>query len=996
MHEDSLARDLTRWIVFALLCTTAGISGFQRDRRGPLTPDEALASFQLEPGYRIELVAAEPLITSPVAVAFDERGRMFVVENRGYPDPLEGSAPAAPQGVVALLEDTDRDGRFDKRTDFASGLTYPNGVMPWDGGVFVTCAPDLLYLKDTNGDGVADVRRVVLTGFAATRTGQIRFSHPTLGLDNWVYLTAGLNGGRVTAPDHPERPAVEFTNSDSRFNPFTSAFELTGGQGQFGQTFDDYGRRFICDNRHPVWHAVLEPRYLKRNPHLAFSATVQEVAKAGADAVVWPLSADMTTASFIPMLMSAPHAGTFTAASGVHIHRGDALPKGHEGSLFICESAQNLVQRQIRSSSGVTFTSRPAREGAEFLASRDNWFRPVFSTNGPDGALYIVDMYRKVIDHPQYVPDGSRALLDFEAGKERGRIYRVVARDRPRDPQPIDLARMSATELSRALEHPNAWWRETAQRLLVERRAAGAIPPLRILAATGRSDVARIHALWTLDGLGALDAADMAQALEDPQAGVRENAVRLSEARLAASADLRTRVVRLAADPDDRVRFQVALALGETDDPQAIPALAAIARRDGDQSWTRAAILSSIADRSNAFLQSFVSSPSASVAVKAAVMRDLGQLFGAGETVERCLDLIVQVAEPGPEFGWQPAALSGIAQGVRARGLGSESRSAFMTLLAADSSKAHLAGERVEDLLRRASVIAMDEAASVDVRLATVTLLGQTDYRLAGKTLERLLAPRYSSELQVAAVRALAQLPGRDGTGSLVEPARWSAFTPQLREAVLSALMAEERHLPLLLDAIDSRSIAVTAIGPSRRTRLMTHRNPAIQQRARALFAVIGSADRMQVYERLRATVLKRTGNPENGRPIFDGRCAACHAFNGAGGRLGPDLSSIRNQPADAILLHALVPDYEISPGYEAYIVETRDRRTIVGRLESEAPNSLTLRDASSQQHVILRSNVITMSGSTSSLMPNELERGLSEQDLADLLAYLKRDSVAR
>ena len=174
--------------------------------------------------------------------------------------------------------------------------------------------------------------------------------------------------------------------------------------------------------------------------------------------------------------MSTPHAGTFTAASGVHIHRGDALPEGHRESLFICESAQNLVQRQVRSPKGVTFTSQPARSGREFLASRDQWFRPVFAANGPDGALYIVDMYRKNIDHPQYVPEASRPLLDFEAGKGRGRIYRIVAQPWKRDGRMIDLGRMSASELSRTLEHPNAWWRETAQRLLVERRDQTARP----------------------------------------------------------------------------------------------------------------------------------------------------------------------------------------------------------------------------------------------------------------------------------------------------------------------------------------------------------------------------------------------------------------------------------------------------------------------------------------------------------------------------------------
>jgi putative membrane-bound dehydrogenase-like protein len=199
-----------------------------RQKNGPLSPDQALASFELEPEYRIELAAAEPLIRDPVAIAFDERGRLYVVENRGYPGALEGAAQPPPQGVIALLEDTDADGRFDKRTDFAGNLTSPNGIMPWDGGVFVTNAPDLLYFKDTTGDGIAEAPRVILTGFDATRTAQIRFSHPTLGIDNWVYLTSGLIGGNVTAPDHPDRPPVKFASSDSRFNPFTHAFELTG------------------------------------------------------------------------------------------------------------------------------------------------------------------------------------------------------------------------------------------------------------------------------------------------------------------------------------------------------------------------------------------------------------------------------------------------------------------------------------------------------------------------------------------------------------------------------------------------------------------------------------------------------------------------------------------------------------------------------------------------------------------------------------------------
>jgi putative membrane-bound dehydrogenase-like protein len=346
------------------LAACAAWAAPKSQRTEPLAAAEALASFQLDPGLRIELVAIEPLVVGPVAMAFDERGRLFVVEGRGYPDPIDNKTPPTSEGRVAILEDTDGDGRFDKRTDFATGLSYPNGIALWRGGVFVTCAPDILYLKDNDGDGIADERRVVLTGFDTTRTAQLRVSSPTLGLDGRIYVASGLNGGKVTSPLHPERAVVSFAPADGRFDPDSFLYETTGGRGQFGLSFDGFGRRFVSSNRHPVLQVVLEPWQLRRNPGLTITQVMQEVSKVEAEAKVWPISRASVSADFIPSLMNAPHTGTFTAACGVLMYGGTALPADYAGNFFICEPAQNLVQRQTVRSEGASFRSMPGDERA--------------------------------------------------------------------------------------------------------------------------------------------------------------------------------------------------------------------------------------------------------------------------------------------------------------------------------------------------------------------------------------------------------------------------------------------------------------------------------------------------------------------------------------------------------------------------------------------------------------------------------------------------------
>ncbi len=499
MHIPSLRRlpvlPSLAWVFCFLMLLLAGRSGqavAAAPPASPLTPADAQGSFQTAEDLRVELVAAEPLTASPCALSFDEKGRLYVAENRGYP---RTDTPA--QGVVARLEDTDGDGRPDKRTVVADGLTFPNGVLAWRGGVIVTCAPEVLFFRDADGDGRAEERRVLFTGFDTTGSTQLRVNTPLVGPDGWIYLAAGLSGGRITCPEHPERPALKMTG-DVRFHPDTLELEPVDGRSQFGQTFDAAGRRFICMNRLPVQHVVLSSRWLGRNPALAFSDTVQDCSerlvkttmRGGGDGVrLFPASANITTAD--------SHQGSFSAACSVLAWRGGALPERYDGCLFSCDPTGNLIHADRLEASGATFHATPLLQGREMLASRDDWCRPVALARGPDGALYFADMHRKVIEHPDYLPEAVRARTDFESGRTSGRIWRLTGKaPRPVTPQP-------AYEDEFAPLRPAA-----ADNTLAEKLATDPSPRVRFGTALVLGDSQAPFAVRHLAGIAAQDCAD--------------------------------------------------------------------------------------------------------------------------------------------------------------------------------------------------------------------------------------------------------------------------------------------------------------------------------------------------------------------------------------------------------------------------------------------------------------------------------------------------------
>ncbi len=952
---------------------------------GPLDPATAAQAFRTEPGARVELVAAEPLVVSPVAMAFDDRGRLFVAENRGYPTgPGEGAEPV---GRIALLEDTDGDGRMDRRSDFATNLTFPNGVLPWKGGLIVTCAPDVHFLRDTDGDGKADERTVLFNGFATTGSTQLRVSHPTLSIDNWIYLTSGLTGGSIVSPKHPERPAVVLSRTDFRFRPDGNLWEAADGGSQFGMTFDDAGHRFICYNRVQVQHVVIDAKDLRRNPHLAFSETVQNcpaetVAEPlkghGAASRIFPISRNVTTAD--------SHAGTFTAACGVFVFRGDGLPEGYLGRVFSCEPTGNLVHVDRLIPKGATFAAVREREKTEFLASSDSWFRPVFLASGPDGALYISDMYRRTIEHPDYLPVEIRKRTDFRGGKTMGRIWRVVHDDAPAETlktrRLTKLSELSTPALCDLLRSPDGWQRDQAHRMLLERRDAGAVEPLRALIASKTASAAAVvQAVYLLAALDALNDETLRSCLESSEASVRENALRV----IATKPEWLKDVLARADDTDPRVRFQAAISLGTfADDPRIAEALAKIAARDGDDKWTRAAVFSAVAGREIAVLDALSRTDRVKTPLNADLLTEFGRLLGASRPEKTRPELVQRILQEKPGFEtWEEAALlTGLASSARGsvRGKGS--------VLAAISG----ANPALSELVAALKAEALDAREPIDRRKAAVRFLAFADYEEVGETLRRLIDEPGAEALQAEAVRAFGPLRSPKVAETLLSGSRFDAAGPALREEILAALMTQAEHLPGLLSALEVGTIPVGAIDAARRRQLAASLDPEIQRRARTIFGAV-QGDRGKVFESLKEVIALKA-NPENGRTVFRRECASCHRLDRDGTAVGPDLFGVRNQPKEAILLHIIAPDQEVTAGFAAYTVATRDGRILNGLIASESAASVTLRQPLGKEETLLRSEVEEIRAARHSLMPEGLEKTINRQEFADLLAYLKGEGA--
>jgi len=969
----------------AALVATAGL--FAADDRLPsypaVAPAAAAKTIRVKGGFTMDLLAAEPLVSSPVAMCYDENGAAYVVEMLDYPytdkskhQAWKDNTTDAPIGRVRKLVDTDGDGIFDQSFIFAEGLSWPTGICCWQGGVFVTATPDIWYLKDTTGSGRADVREKVFTGFRKYNV-QAVINSPQWTLDNRIVVAGGTNGGAIATVGRAEISPLKILRNDLRIDPRDGRIEAIAGGARFGQGIDDWGNRFLCNIRNPAQHAVFDGTLAARNPLLPVPNPVYDARESGDTLPVLRISpvepwrelrARRWTADHHPVPRSELVAGgVFTSAAGVTVYRGAAYPAEYRGQIFTCEVANNLIHQQLVARDGVTFKVVPADLDTEFVASTDIWFRPVNLLNAPDGTLHVIDLYRETIEHPWSIPDDIHAQLDLENGRERGRIYRL-APPGFHVPKPPRLGRASTAELVATLENPNAWWRETAQRLLFERQDAAAVEPLRALLQKNPDELARLHALHVLDGLAALGDDDLLRGLDDASSGVREHAVRLSAARLAHSSALRRRICALAGDSEIRVRYQVAFALGSMADAAALDAEIAILRRDAADRWVRAAVLGAPPDQC-AQIALRLLGDSGIVATDAGREALRQALFVTGAQNRRANLDAVLAANPGTlnEIFW-PALVDGLKQA------GKTLRAGFPGAPAVDA------------LLSGALAAASSPSIPAEVRLAAVKLLGFDEFATVGPALGALLKSADSPPLLQAAIRTLGSFAHKDVALTLLGP--WPGYTPAAREEALTALLARRDRVGALLTALENKAVNLGQLSVARRTQILANPDRAIKARAEKIFGSPSSATRAEAVARYQPA-LALTGDPTRGAKVFDGVCAGCHRFAGRGTDIGPNLETIRGWDREKLLLNILDPNREVAANYIAYVVELKDGGSLAGMISEETAGSIKLRRVGAPEETILRPNIAKLTSSAISLMPEGLESSIPPQAMADLISFL-------
>ena len=985
----------------------------------PLEPNQALHSFRLQQQFTMQLVAAEPLTTDPVAAAFDEDGRLFVVEMNDYPytdkstdQPNVERTTDLPIGKIRLLVDDNDDGVFDRSTIFARDLSWPTGIVVWKDGIFVAATPDLWWLQDADHDGIAETRRRILSGFRKLNVQAVA-NNLLWTLDHQICGAGGTNGGLLsgTALDPHTPTPLAMSRHDFRFSPLGPPhhFQLLSGGARFGNTTDDQGNRFICNIRNPIQHVLLPLEHLSRNPHFNPGSPLHDVAASGDQLPVFRssppeawrvINAARLTGQGDPRMPRSEKnaAGYLTSACGVTVYRGDAWPPEFRSQVLLSDVAANLVHRQQLTPAGPTFTSHRLDQNCEFVTSTDNWFRPVNFVHAPDGTLYLLDMYRETIEHPWSMPPDLKGMLDLERGRDRGRIYRITPPNFQRRPTP-QLSQATTTELVRLLEHPNAWHRDTAARLLFQQQDPETPALLNQLLRQSPVPQARLQALHTLAAAIPATPATPAETrqdlppltkqlndavlhlLADPQPHLRRHALRIAaEHSLAALPDAVARSIRDDSDP--AVLFEAALHLHRLNSTLQENLLTKLLARTPADPWIRTAALCSAQNHECLLLLASLRQPRLrSNPEHQPLLLLLAGIVGSRNqpaelrTLAHELNSLPEQDRTSQHFA---ELLAAVDQGLR--------RSRTSLAVAWQDQPDALA--LTQYVTHSASTTALNNTLAPEQRTAAVRLLAlspQQDQLLT--QLLDLVTPAQPDTVRLAALQLLQTRLTPPAAARLAADCPRS--TTSLQHEIIECLCSSDVGTQALLDAIAAGTIPASRITPIRRSLLLKNPKTPIRTQAEQLLGDSRTTPRSEIVAAWQDT-LTLSPDTRQGRAVFQRECSSCHRLGSLGTDVGPSLLTVRNRTPAELLTHILDPNREVGPDFLQFVAVTHSGQSFTGMLAAETSTTITLRRSGNQQDTISRSDIAELQSAGISLMPEGFELKLSRQELASLIHFIR------
>jgi putative membrane-bound dehydrogenase-like protein len=930
----------------------------------PITLEESLASFKTKPELRVELVAAEPLVMDPINLDFGPDGKLWVVEMADYPLGIDGKGK--PGGRVRYLEDRNGDGRYETSTLFLDGLNFPTGVKAWRKGVLIVAAPEVLYAKDTDGDGKADLRKTLFRGFGEGNQ-QHRVNGLVWGLDNWLHIANGDSGGNIESLKTGEK--LNLGAFDLKIRPDSGEVKLTAGRTQYGRTRDDFGNWFGNNNSFPLWQFVLPNEKLLRNPHVIYPRAVHHVPEDPSAPKIFPAS-KTTTRYNNPF--SASH---ITSACGISLMRDHRLGSSLYGNAFICEPVHNLIHRQVLSREGITFRGRRSKDEteSEFLASTDPWFRPVSSVTGPDGALWVVDMHRYVIEHPEWIPEAWQNVIDLRAGSDRGRIYRVTSKETGLVGHER-LDRLSNKELVKKLSSENGWTRDMAHQLLLWRKPqAKDLKNLPKKATT----LGKMHFLSLLDGLGGVTKMEIQRALASKAPELQTHALRFVKP-VNVDSKLVDQICDLALSPEAAVRFHAALALGEIPSKQAGLGLARSALADSS-SYHQAAVMSSLVPHQDMVIETIARADTKIIKPMLDSLFAITIATGNDSGTEKLLT----IGKPGDGIR-NDAYLSMVAALDRYNlDLASYAKKV--------SPELRKALEPTKDLIHYARAKVKDSSRNPQNRIAAMALLGGAPAFLEEDVgfLLSLLSHRTSPDVAKALVRRLAKL------GRFKEILKhWLEVSPSLRATIIGQCMASEKGSLFFLDQVANGKIAFASVDASSRNQFRSHRNDSVRKKSDEVFSKGINADRQAVIKSFDG-ILGLKGDLQAGREHFKTLCSACHKLDGIGISFGPDLTALSDKSTPSMLTAILDPNRAVEDKFLLYAVTLNDGTATAGMIQRESGNAITLQIMDGSTEQLLRTQIKGLQNTGRSAMPEGLEAALKPQMLADLITFIQTSTSA-